>query len=43
MNVTSNKAFYRQIDDAIRAMSGHRGPIIFAGDFNTNRKADLDT
>jgi len=41
MNVTSNKAFYRQVDDAIRAMSGHRGPIIFAGDFNTNRKARL--
>ncbi len=42
MNVTSNKAFYRQIDDAIRAMSGHRGPIIFAGDFNTNRQARID-
>ena len=42
MNVTSNKAFYRQVDDAIRAMSGHRGPIIFAGDFNTNRQKRID-
>ncbi|MCO4792817.1 MAG: endonuclease/exonuclease/phosphatase family protein [Bacteriovoracaceae bacterium] len=42
MNVTSNKAFYRQIDDAIKSMSGHRGPIIFAGDFNTNRQKRID-
>ena len=42
MNITSNKAFYRQINDAINAMSGHRGPIIFAGDFNTNRQKRID-
>jgi endonuclease/exonuclease/phosphatase (EEP) superfamily protein YafD len=42
MNVTSNKAFYRQINDAINAMAGHTGPIIFAGDFNTNRQPRID-
>lgn len=42
MNVTSNKAFYRQVNDAINAMAGHEGPIIFAGDFNTNRQPRID-
>ena len=42
MNITSNKAFYRQVNDAINAMAGHKGPIIFAGDFNTNRQPRID-
>jgi len=42
MNVTPNEAFERQIGDAIEAMSGHTGPIIFAGDFNSNRQRRID-
>ncbi len=42
MNITNNKAFYRQIDDAINTMINHKGPIIFAGDFNTNRQKRID-
>ena len=42
MNVTSNKAFYRQINDGLKAMAGHKGPVIFAGDFNTNRQERID-
>jgi endonuclease/exonuclease/phosphatase (EEP) superfamily protein YafD len=35
LNFTSTRAFREQINPLLAALSEHRGPIIFAGDFNT--------
>lgn len=38
MNFTKDKFFENQVDDACRLISRHRGPVIFAGDFNTRNR-----
>lgn len=38
LNRTSNAAFYRQIDESLALVKNHNGPIVYAGDFNTNNK-----
>ena len=35
INFVTNAAHRRQIDQAVEVISQHRGPVIFAGDFNT--------
>lgn len=35
INFVSNTVFYEHITQVVKHLSSHRGPIIFAGDFNT--------
>jgi endonuclease/exonuclease/phosphatase (EEP) superfamily protein YafD len=42
INRASNEAFYRQIDESLALVRNHQGPIVFAGDFNTNKREKFD-
>lgn len=42
INRASNEAFYRQIDESLALVKNHEGPVIFAGDFNTNKPEKFD-
>ncbi len=42
LNVTTNAAFFRQIDGTLNLIENFSGPVIYAGDFNTNNKAKLE-
>lgn len=39
LNRTSNEAFFRQMDETLALIKDFSGPVIYAGDFNTNNKA----
>lgn len=41
LNRTSNEAFFRQMDETLALIKDFSGPVIYAGDFNTNNKAKL--
>jgi endonuclease/exonuclease/phosphatase (EEP) superfamily protein YafD len=41
VNFTNTGAFKNQINDAIKVIDRHHGPVIFAGDFNTRNKARM--
>ncbi|HLT22942.1 MAG TPA: endonuclease/exonuclease/phosphatase family protein [Bacteriovoracaceae bacterium] len=41
INFTTNKAFYRQLNQVFSLIDEHQGPVIFAGDFNTHNKKRL--
>ena len=41
VNFTNTGAFQNQINDAIKVIDQHNGPVIFAGDFNTRNKARM--
>jgi endonuclease/exonuclease/phosphatase family metal-dependent hydrolase len=38
LNKTSNRAFYRQLEETLAFIKNHEGPVVYAGDFNTNNK-----
>ena len=38
VNFTTTKAFKNQINDAIKLIDQHDGPVVFAGDFNTRNQ-----
>ncbi len=42
LNKTSNAAFFRQIDEALKYIDHHTGPVIFAGDFNTSNNDKMN-
>jgi len=41
LNFTREKALFSQVADLAQEISKHRGPVIFAGDFNTRTKSRL--
>jgi endonuclease/exonuclease/phosphatase (EEP) superfamily protein YafD len=42
INFVTNGTFYDHITQIIATLKGHRGPLIFAGDFNTWNSARLE-
>ncbi len=41
LNVTTHGPYIRHVELAIKQMSGHKGPIVFAGDFNSRTSKRL--
>lgn len=41
LNMTKTRPFIRQLEDCARVIESHRGPVVFAGDFNTRNKRRL--
>jgi len=39
LNRTSNAAFFRQIDETLKLIKDFSGPVVYAGDFNTNNQS----
>jgi len=39
LNRTTNAAFFRQIDETLNLIKNFSGPVVYAGDFNTNNKS----
>jgi endonuclease/exonuclease/phosphatase (EEP) superfamily protein YafD len=42
LNKTSNEAFFKQIDESLVILKNHEGPVVYAGDFNTNNKSKTE-
>jgi len=42
LNRTTNAAFYRQIDETLNLIKNFSGPVVYAGDFNTNNKSKFN-
>lgn len=41
LNRTTNAAFFRQMDETLAMIKDFSGPVIYAGDFNTNNKSKM--
>jgi endonuclease/exonuclease/phosphatase (EEP) superfamily protein YafD len=42
INFVTNSSFYRHIDQVLQKLEEHKGPILFAGDFNTWNSSRLN-
>lgn len=42
LNRTTNAAFFRQIDETLNLIKDFSGPVVYAGDFNTNNKSKFN-